>query len=141
MLPNFLCPTHRRYFKQNPIEAVSAWDSWMYQGHQFALNQDLAKAFNYYGSSMEVAEILMQQGANKPLNAITAFERYQLSGQHLAKLCQRQNYKDLAVAIIQKLNDSLSNQGYSPTTPTATRAENTNQYNHLLQYPSSGRIH
>jgi hypothetical protein len=144
MLPNFLCQTHRQHFQQNPNEAVSAWDNWMSEGHQSSLNHDVAKAFSYYGSSMEVAEILIYQGANMPLNAITAFERFQLAGQHLAQLCQRHNYKDMAVVIMQKLNDTLTNQGYSPTTTTAnrtTKAENADQYNHLMQYPSSGRIH
>ena len=138
MLPNFLCPTHRRYFQQNPIEAVSAWDSWMCQGHQFALNQDLAKAFSYYGSSMEVAEILMQQGANKPLNAITAFERYQLAGQHLAKLCQRNSHHDMANTIVKKLNNTLANQG---TPSSTTKPDADAEYNYLEQQPISNRIH
>ena len=67
--------------------------------------------------------------------------KYQAGESQVPKLCQRQNYKDMAVAIIEKLNGSLSNLGYSPTTTTATTTENTDQYNHLLQYPSSGRIH
>ena len=141
MLPNFLCQTHRRHFQQNPNEAVSAWDSWMSEGHQSSLNQDIAKAFSYYGSSMEVAEILIHQGANMPLNAITAFERFQLAGQHLAQLCQRHDYEEMAVAIMRKLNDTLTDLGYSTTPTTPAKPEKEKQYAHLFQYPHSGRIH
>ena len=122
MIPNFLCQTHRQHYQQEPTEALMAWDNWMSAGHQSVLSQDNERAFRYYGSSMEVAAILMQQSAQVAVTAITPLERYQLAGQHLAELCHRNGHKDIANAIVQKLNNALANQRHHPVTNANRKA-------------------
>ncbi|MDP6969452.1 MAG: hypothetical protein QGG88_10150 [Gammaproteobacteria bacterium] len=127
MIPNFLCQTHRKHYQQHPSEALLAWDNWMSAGHQSVLNQDNERAFRYYGSSMEVAAILMEQSTQIALTAITPFERYQLAGQHLAELCHRNSHEEMANAIVEKLNQVLVNQRYHPVT-RATGAVKKDSY-------------
>lgn len=140
MIPQFLCPTHHQHYRDNAAEALQAWDQWMTSGHRALLDQEPEQAFRYYGSSMEVADILMHTAQRQLLSPITPFERFQLAGQHLAELCQRTGHKDIYTAIKAKLSSAIQNQRhmtFSSFNQTTANMESRPGYGQ----DKSGRVH